>query len=225
MKREAFIFDLGLIDYEKAYTIQKTLTTLINRGDFPETLLLLEHPPVYTMGKSGSKNGLKIPVIEVDRGGDITFHGPGQLVGYPLVYVEDRKVSRYIQNLEESLIHLLKKYSIKGTIKKGYPGVWVGDEKIASIGVKIKDKVAYHGFALNVSVDLAAFHQIKPCGLDVTMTSMEKVLSKKIDMCHVKNDYKKAFEQQFNVELKPKNNDLLEEIVTKNAMKIKKERN
>jgi lipoyl(octanoyl) transferase len=217
MKREAFIFDLGLIEYEKAYTLQKTLATLINRGDFPETLLLLEHPPVYTIGKSGSKNGLTVPVIEVDRGGDITFHGPGQLVGYPLIYVEDRKVSRYIQNLEESLILLLKKYSIKGVIKKGYPGVWVGNEKIASIGVRIKDVVTYHGFALNVSVDLTAFHQIRPCGLDVTITSMEKVLSRKIDMYNVKNDYRKAFEQQFNLELKLQNSDLLEKIVAQKS--------
>ncbi|MBU7016638.1 MAG: lipoyl(octanoyl) transferase LipB [Theionarchaea archaeon] len=212
MKREAFIFDLGLIEYQRAYTLQKTLITLINRGDFPETLLLLEHLPVYTIGKSGSKNGLKIAVIEVDRGGDITFHGPGQLVGYPLIYVGDRKVSRYIRNLEESLVLLLEKYSIEGIVKKGYPGVWVGNEKIASIGVRIKDRVTYHGFALNISVDLAAFHQIRPCGLDVTMTSMENILSRKIEIHNVKNDYRKAFEQQFDFSLKLQNNDLLEEI-------------
>lgn len=210
MSREIYLFDLGLVEYEKVYALQKKIAHLVAEERFPQTLLLLEHVPVYTTGLSGSDVDVGFPVLHVDRGGDITFHGPGQLIGYPILYVRDRKVSRYIKTLEESLIHLLKAYSITGTIKKGYPGVWAGEEKIASIGVRVQKEVTYHGFALNVSVDLKAFECINPCGLNVTMTSMEKLLSRKISMEKVKTDYMKAFEEKFNLVLSPKDVSILE---------------
>jgi lipoate-protein ligase B len=200
--KEVLYFDMGLMEYEKMYTLQKNLVDLICQGDHPETLLLLEHLPVYTAGRlySGSDILKDIPVIPVDRGGSITYHGPGQLVGYPLLRVKKR-VSRYIRTLEEILILLLEKYSIQGVIKEGFPGVWVENKKIASIGVRIKNGVSYHGFALNVNTDLERFSMIRPCGLDVVMTSMEEVLSKKVSIDRVKNGYINYFETCFNVKV------------------------
>ncbi len=207
MSQVVLLFDLGLLPYEEAYSLQKTLVQLVAEREFPQTLLLLEHPPVYTVGKSGSEQNLSdhIPVLKVDRGGDITYHGPGQLIGYPLLQLESKRVSHYIRTLEESLILLLKKYSIEGSIKEGFPGVWVGGKKIASIGVRIKRGITYHGFALNVTVDLSAFQVIKPCGLDVTMTSME-MLSRPISMQEIKAEYARSFETCFEVKLKQKMN-------------------
>ncbi len=212
--QEVLLFDLGIIEYEKAYVLQKRMADLIAEGKFQQTLLLLEHFPVYTIGKSGSERSLQndIQVLKVDRGGDITYHGPGQLVGYSLLHLGKRRVSQYIWKLEESLVLLLSNYCIEAQVRKGYPGVWVGEEKIASVGVRIKDDVTYHGFALNVTVDLEAFHRIKPCGLSVTMTSMQKILSRVISMETVKRDYAKAFEKCFDVDLKEESSDLLEKI-------------
>ncbi len=216
MSQEAVLFDLGLVAYEKAYALQKRLVKLISEEKFPQTLLLLEHPPVYTVGKSGSKKNLSkdLEVLKVDRGGDITYHGPGQLVGYPLLYLKDRRISQYIRRLEESLILLLKEYNVKAFIREGYPGIWVGEEKIASIGVRIREGITYHGFALNVTVDLGAFQVIRPCGLDIAMTSLEK-LSKGISMEKVKKDYTRSFEKCFNLTLIQGTTDLLEYLCKK----------
>lgn len=198
--RNVSYFNMGLKEYEPVYRLQKNLVDLISRDAHPETLLLLEHLPVYTTGRlhSGSDLLEDIPVIPVDRGGSITYHGPGQLVGYPLLRVKKR-VSWYIRTLEESLILLLEKYSIQGIIKEGFPGVWVKNKKIASIGVRIKNGVSYHGIALNVNTDLERFKVIKPCGLDVVMTSMEEVLSEKVSMDKIRNEYINYFETCFNV--------------------------
>jgi lipoate-protein ligase B len=203
VNQEILLFDLGFIPYEKGYHLQKQLAEKVAEKSFSEALLLVEHPPVYTVGKSGSEKSVleNVPVVLVDRGGDITYHGPGQLVGYPILWLRDGKVSHYIRTLEKSLILLLSKYCIQGFVREGYPGVWVGNEKIASIGVRIRKGVTYHGFALNVSVDLQAFQAIKPCGLDITMTSMEVLLKKDICMEEVKCTYKKAFEKWFHVRL------------------------
>jgi lipoyl(octanoyl) transferase len=200
---KALFFDLQVIEYEKVYTLQKRLANLVAERSFQQTLLLLEHLPVYTIGKSGSERDLPqgIHVLPVDRGGDITYHGPGQLVGYPILHLGSRRVSHYIRTLEKSLILLLKKYSIEAYIKEGFPGVWVGKEKIASVGVRVKRNVSYHGFALNVTTDLKAFQVIRPCGLDVTVTSVQKLLKRKIPIQQVKRDYCEAFEKCFNMSL------------------------
>lgn len=198
--KKALLFDLGLVDYPTVYTLQKILVEKVAANNFCQTVLLLEHLPVYTVGKSGSHT--KHPdALHVDRGGSITYHGPGQLVGYPILYLESKRVSHYIRTLEKSLIYLLNTYTIPATIKEGFPGVWVGTEKIASIGVRVKNNVTYHGFALNVTVDLSPFQCISPCGLDVTMTSMQKLLSTPVRMDTVKTDYKKTFESCFHIKL------------------------
>lgn len=213
--KKALLFDLGLVDYQTGYNLQKKLVEKVAKGDFCQTLLLLEHLPVYTVGKSGTQNITYLTTIKVDRGGDITYHGPGQLVGYPILHLGSKRVSQYIRTLEESLILLLNQYSITATIKEGFPGVWVGTEKIASIGVRVKHNVSYHGFALNVIIDLSPFQCIKPCGQDVTMTSMQKVLSTPLCMHQVKTEYCKAFETCFHIQLERGNPELLEQMQLK----------
>lgn len=213
MAENVMWFDLGLTEYMYVYDVQRTLAFCVAQGTFPQTLLLLEHEPVYTVGKSGTGNQLQgTHALEVDRGGGITYHGPGQLVGYPILRLGSRRVSTYIRTLEESLILLLKEYGIPASIKEGYPGVWVGPEKIASIGVRVRDLVTYHGFALNVTTDLEPFNRINPCGLDISMTSVTEQTHQDISMDQVKTAYRKVFEQCFNAVLEQGTLDLLEKV-------------
>jgi lipoyl(octanoyl) transferase len=206
-------FDLGLTEYMRVYELQQRLASWVAEGIFPQTLLLLEHEPVYTVGKSGLRNRLQgIYAVEVDRGGGITYHGPGQLIGYPILHLGSRRVSTYIRTLEESLILLLKGYGITASIKEGYPGVWVEPKKIASIGVRVRNMVTYHGFALNVITDLEPFNRIEPCGLDICMTSVREQTHQDVPMDQVKTEYKKAFEWCFNVVLEQGTSDQLEKI-------------
>ncbi|MBU7015368.1 MAG: lipoyl(octanoyl) transferase LipB [Theionarchaea archaeon] len=212
MVETAVWFDLGLTEYMHVYDLQKRLAFWVARGKCPQSLLLLEHEPVYTVGKSGSKNQLPgICALEVDRGGGVTYHGPGQLIGYPILRLGSRRVSTYIRTLEESLILLLEKYGITASIKEGYPGVWVGPEKIASIGVRVRNMVTYHGFALNITTDLEPFNRINPCGLDISMTSVKEQIHQDIPMDQVKAAYEKVFEQCFDLILEQGNTAHLEQ--------------
>ena len=164
--------------------MQEDLVAL-KRGDrsSPDELLLLEHEPVYTIGRTPDQSSLRgashlpHPLFPINRGGQATYHGPGQLVGYPVIdlrrYVQD--LHRYLRWIEETLIELLAGYDIAAQTRPGLTGVWVDDRKIASIGVGVKQWITMHGFALNVAGDLSAFEHITPCGItNVTMTSMEK---------------------------------------------------
>ncbi|MGC1119968.1 MAG: lipoyl(octanoyl) transferase LipB [Candidatus Methanofastidiosia archaeon] len=206
-------FDLGLTEYVRVYELQQRLASWVAEGIFPQTLLLLEHEPVYTVGKSGLRNRLQgIYAVEVDRGGGITYHGPGQLIGYPILHLGSRRVSTYIRTLEESLILLLKGYGITASIKEGYPGVWVEPRKVASIGVRVRNMVTYHGFALNVTTDLEPFNRIKPCGLNICMTSVREQTHQDVPMDQVKTEYKKAFERCFDVVLEQGASDQLEKL-------------
>jgi len=166
---------LGRVPYDEAWDLQRRLGDLRAREEIPDTLLLLEHPPTYTLGRRGdpanillSRETLKklgVAVFDVDRGGDVTYHGPGQLVGYPIMLVEDRRdLLRYIRNLEEVLMRTLSEFEITAGRIDGLSGVWIGSEKIAAIGVKM-GRVTSHGFALNVSTDLSYFEHIIPCGI------------------------------------------------------------
>ena len=170
----------GLIDYEKAWQVQRTIHSEVAQGIRPNTLLLLEHPSVYTAGRrtlDSEKPQDGTPVIEVDRGGKITWHGPGQLVGYPIV-----KLS---QPHERGLINVCEDLGITATCVSGRSGVWVidekGDRKIAAIGIRVSKGVTMHGFALNVCPDLSAFNQIIPCGIaDADVTSISRELGRNI---------------------------------------------
>lgn len=185
---------LSRIDYGEAWDLQKKLVKEIDREEREEALLLLEHPPTYTLGSDrhpehllyGEEELAKrgISVFEIDRGGDITYHGPGQLVGYPLLYLDavGLDLHGYLRSLEESIIRLLAEYGIEGGRKPEYTGVWVGDRKIAAIGVKFNKArnrrgfVTSHGFALNVKrgVEQDGFQGIVPCGIvEFGVTSIE----------------------------------------------------
>ena len=184
----------GLIDYEQALHMQRTIHSQVAEGICPNTLLLLEHPSVYTAGRrtlDSEKPTDGSPVIEVDRGGKITWHGPGQLVGYPIVKLaQPHELVGFVREMERALINICEEFGIKATCVSGRSGVWIldeqGDRKIAAIGIRVAKGVTMHGFALNVCPDLNAFAQIIPCGiLDADVTSMQKELGRSITVDEV----------------------------------------
>ena len=177
------------MDYEQAWELQRTLHADVATGSGPNTLMLLEHPSVYTAGRRTEEferplDGSK--VIEVDRGGRITWHGPGQLVGYPIVkLLEPTEVVGFVREIESALINVCSDLGISASRIEGRSGVWVvdsqGDRKIAAIGVRVAKGVTMHGFALNVNPDLTAFDQIVACGIrDAQVTSLQKELGREI---------------------------------------------
>lgn len=193
------IRELGVMDYSEALELQRRLATQRSRGEIGDTLLLLEHPHVVTRGVA--TNGYTIagtshPVFDVERGGDVTYHGPGQLVGYPIVHLKDRNllVGSYLRLVEDALIDALGTFGIEARRQKGFTGVWSMDWKLASIGIAVRSWVAYHGFALNVSTDLTQFRDIYPCGLQPErMSSMERLLGHPIESARVREEIKKSF--------------------------------
>src|SRR5919202_1523415 len=186
--RELLVAPLGLRPYSEALDLQRELARARIAGELAQDLLLLvEHPPVVTLGRAAKERHLIVPrpalaergveLYEVGRGGDVTFHGPGQLVGYPIIDLRRHKqdLHWYLRQLEEALIRALAPYGISGERAPAYTGVWTGGRKIASIGVHARDWVTWHGFALNVTTDLDYFDLIVPCGIQsVTMTSVER---------------------------------------------------
>lgn len=197
------ILDLGLIDYEKAHNLQLSLVEERIDGRSPDTLLLLEHDHVITLGRRMKESKLVvegIPVYHVERGGEATYHGPGQLVGYFIVNLNliNKSIGEFVWSIEELLIRSLKEFNIEAGRLEGYPGVWVGRMKIASIGLALKWWITYHGFALNVNTKLEYFKLINPCGLDPDiMTSMEKIIGRKIEMESVKKTLVKRIPEVF----------------------------
>jgi len=182
---------LGLIDYEKALAIQRQLHQEVVDQISASSLLLLQHPPVFTAGRRTLDSERPIDgskVIDVDRGGKITFHGPGQIVGYPIVKLKKpNDVVGFVRQLEKALIQICQDFNIKGQTYCERSGVWVrderGDRKIAAIGIRVAKGVTMHGFALNVNPDLSFFDRIIPCGIaDAQVTSMEKELNRSISL-------------------------------------------
>lgn len=185
---------LGLIDYEQALTIQRKVHQEVVEELSPNTLILLQHPPVFTAGRRTLDSERPIDgskVIDVDRGGKITFHGPGQIVGYPIVKLKKANdVVGFVRQLEKALIQICQEFNIKGQTYCERSGVWVrderGDRKIAAIGIRVAKGVTMHGFALNVNPDLSYFDRIIPCGIaDAQVTSMEKELNRSIALDEV----------------------------------------
>jgi lipoate-protein ligase B len=185
-----YLIDFGRMEYGRALELQKELAAKRARNEIPDTLILVEHDPVITLGRKTTPSNFKpqnIPVFQVERGGDATYHGPGQLVGYPIVHLADHDVRRHVRNIEEALLRTTRNYRIVGERIDGHPGIWVEGKKVASIGVAVTDWVTYHGFALNVNTDLSYFELIRPCGLDPsTMTSMKSITGKEINFEEVK---------------------------------------
>lgn len=188
------VLDLGLQEYNKAWLIQKELLEKRVSEEVEDTLILVEHHPVYTVGRAGNtfkpvgEYAPKVPVIDVERGGKITFHGPGQIVGYPIFLLHHHDIRLYLSHLEKILVSVLlqvaklncKPYPANLLLEPGQlqTGVWIGDRKLASIGIAVKHWVSYHGFALNVSTDLKYFQAISPCGFHgEIMTTVERELT------------------------------------------------
>ncbi len=175
---------LGIVPYREAWGLQKELAEARRSGTIPDTLLLLEHPHTYTIGRRGTRNNVfltdaeltarGITCLEVDRGGDVTYHGPGQLVGYPILDLGPHPdVGAYLRSLEDMLIEAIGDFGTAAERLPGYTGVWIGNRKIAAIGVKVAHGITTHGFALNVAPDLSLFTHILPCGIpDKGVTSM-----------------------------------------------------
>ena len=183
------VTELGTMNYAQAYELQLRLNKQRARGEVDDQLLLLEHPHVFTLGRRGrTENVLSTDeqiaaagatLFQSDRGGDVTYHGPGQLVAYPLLYLPEgqRDVPRYVRLLEETVIRLLAEFGVSAGREPAFPGVWVGDEKICAVGVKISEWVTMHGLALNVTTDMAYFGHIVPCGIaGKGVTSLQRLL-------------------------------------------------
>ena len=185
-----YLLDFGRMEYREALDLQRELASKRARGEIPDALILVEHDHVITLGRKTTPANFRpqdIPVFKVERGGDATYHGPGQLVGYPIVLLPDHDVRRHVRNMEETIIRAVRGYGIEGERLEGHPGVWVKGQKLASIGVAVTDWVTYHGFALNVNTDLTYFELIRPCGLDpATMTSMKEIAGRELPFAEVK---------------------------------------
>ena len=206
---------LGQLGYGEAHRLQRRLQEARIRDLVPDTLLLLEHPPVITLGRGAKEEHLRfsrasllergIEVHETGRGGDVTYHGPGQLVGYPIVKLEEgnQDVRRYVHNLEETMIALASQYDLHATRIEKLNGTWLrsselGDRKIGAIGVRISRWVTMHGFAFNVTTNLAHFQLIVPCGIvGKGVTSLEVELDRKVPMGEVMDHYERIFGTQF----------------------------
>jgi lipoate-protein ligase B len=192
-----YLVDFGRMEYGRALDLQKELVAKRAKGEIPDTLVLVEHDPVITLGRKTTAANLKpqeIPLFQVERGGDATYHGPGQLVGYPIILLADHDVRRHVRNMEDAIIRTVGFFGIEGERLEGHPGVWVGGNKLASIGVAVTDWVTYHGFALNVNTDLSHFELIRPCGLDpTTMTSMQKIKGKPLPFDEVKARFAREY--------------------------------
>jgi lipoate-protein ligase B len=188
------LLDWGVVAYGAARDRQIELVSARQRDEAPDSLVLLEHPHVITVGRAraAASNVLaagEVPVVETERGGDVTYHGPGQLVGYPIVslIVGERDLHKFLRNLEEGMIRTLAAFGVAAARRPGATGVWVGEQKIASIGIACRKWVTFHGLALNVATDLGYFSRINPCGFEAkVMTSLEALVGQAVGVDAVK---------------------------------------
>ena len=204
---------LGVIGYQEALDLQADLVEQRRRGDIGDVLLLLEHPPVITLGVKTRNNRTNIiasdaqlaeagvTVFQTGRGGDVTYHGPGQLVGYPILDLNPhrRDVHKYVRDIEQALIDAVASFGITATRDEGLTGIWVGANKLAAIGVRISRWITSHGFALNVSTNLSHFDLIVPCGIqDRGVTAIERLLGRPLPMAEVESAVEAAFSRVFS---------------------------
>ena len=206
--------DLDTIGYKEAWDLQHELLQLRKDKRINDVFLMLEHPHTYTLGKTADKKNLvgskeyleenKISVFEIDRGGDITYHGPGQIVGYPIISLNEwqNDTHKYLRALEEVIILTCKDYGLETGRKEKYTGVWIENRKIAAIGIKISNWISMHGFAFNVNTDLNLFKGIIPCGIsDKEVTSLAKELGREISVSEVKEKLLKNFREIFQYDI------------------------
>ena len=201
-----FCQDLGKMDYPAALALQERLVDIKQRRSYPDVLLFVEHPHVYTLGRGGKEANVlaaqEVPVYRTSRGGDVTYHGPGQLVAYPIIDLRSKlrkDVHRYLRNLEIAAIRTLEDFGLDGARRPPYTGIWIGDKKIAAIGVAVRRCITFHGLALNVNTDLSYFTRIVPCGLAwANVTSMTKELGKTQSAERVRNRFLVRFTEVFD---------------------------
>ena len=209
INKQIELLDLGIKEYAETWAYQKELVEQRVRGEIPDTLLFVEHPHVVTLGRKNAHElshttQVEVPVFEIERGGQATYHGPGQLVGYPILLLEDdeRDLHQYLRSLEQVIIDCLSTFGLSATREESATGVWLDTipaRKIASIGIAVRRWVTYHGFALNINTDLSYFRLISPCGFDGSiMTSLQVEMGNPIEIAEVKNQISIAFEKNFN---------------------------
>ena len=200
------ILDLGVSPFKEVWDLQKELVKKRQNGQINDTLILVEHEPVYTLGKNADENHIlqhtprNVKTYKIERGGDVTFHGPGQLVGYPILDLHNYKksISWYMRGLEQLIIYTLAEFMVTAERKEGLTGVWVGDEKIAALGVRVTRWITMHGFALNVTPDLTYYSGIIPCGIfEYGVTSMARLLTDEVTVDSVKQVLIEKFMNQF----------------------------
>ena len=214
MTKVCLVYDLGLVDYHKGLLLQERLLDSRKSGAIPDVLLLFQHPSVFTMGRSGIVENIivpeetlvkeGIPVFHTNRGGDITYHGPGQLVAYPILNLREDglTVHQYVWDLEEIVIRTLADFGIGGQRVSGRRGVWVGRQKICALGLRISREVSMHGFALNVNTNLKYFTYIIPCGITgVSITSVSKLLGHEVEIGEIQENLLRHFSQVFRLTL------------------------
>jgi lipoyl(octanoyl) transferase len=210
------VHHLGLISYAEAHELQQELVEKRKKDEIPDQMLLLEHPHVITLGRAANganvlidetaraRSGIEL--FETGRGGDVTYHGPGQLVGYPIIKLAPDRcdLRRYVRDLEESLIRTAADFGVTAKRIDGMTGVWVGQEKLAAIGIRISRWVTMHGFAFNVSTDLTFFRLIVPCGIkDHGVTSLQKLLDRPVEITEVAQSVTRHFGELFSEEMLP----------------------
>ena len=207
LNKKIEILDLGMQAYKESWIFQKELLNKRSNNEINDTLIFVEHEPVYTLGKNADENHIlqnypeNVQTFHIERGGDVTFHGPGQLVGYPILDLRNYKksISWYMRSLEDVIIDTLLEFNIKAVRKDRLTGVWYKDEKIAALGVRVSKWITMHGFSLNINPDLNYYKSIIPCGIfEYGVTSMSKILDKNIDLELVKGILKIKFLDQFN---------------------------
>ncbi len=218
VNRTLLIARLGTIDYHVAWELQRRLAGARRRDAIPDTLLLLEHPHTYTLGRRSKAehvlltrdelNRRRIPLYEVDRGGDVTYHGPGQLVGYPILKRTSARIDyiSYIRDVERALLEAVRRLGVPGERRQGFSGVWVGSNKLCAIGIKIDAYgITSHGFALNVNTDLSYFDHIVPCGIsDGGVTSLQREFKRRVSMRRVMAAVVDSVGQTFGLEVRPR---------------------
>lgn len=209
----AYWLDLGFIEYTPAFTIQEQVLEARQDGLHLPVVILQENPSTFTIGRTGTHENIilspgecsqrGIQILEVNRGGDVTYHGPGQLIASPLLYLGDidMNANQYLHSLEDILIDVLQGYSIQACKKNEAPGVWISEAKIASVGIAVRHGYTFHGFSLNVNLDLTPFNWIHPCGYPhLPMTSIEKQLGESVSMIDVKDRTRQIISKMFGMQ-------------------------
>lgn len=215
MTRKGYCLELGTEEYGKIFKLQEELNQARRDGTIPDTVIFLEHQPCFTIGRKGGEDHILvnneilnqegIKIYDTDRGGDVTYHGPGQLVCYPIINLNDyyRDLHQYARNMEEVIIRTLKHFGIEGYRRPEYPGVWAESAKIAQEGIAVRNWVTEHGVSLNVFPNMYHFSLIVPCGItSFGVTSMEILLGYRVEMTDVRKEMRQQFSSIFEIELK-----------------------